>query len=121
MSFAEAIRSGFSRYAKFEGRASRPEFWYWFGFVLVTSTLLYLVEGSMPTAGGFGGLARLFVLLTLCPTLAVGARRMHDIGRAGWWQLVPVYSWYLAAQPGVESDNRYGVPPGMSEHGWGSR
>jgi uncharacterized membrane protein YhaH (DUF805 family) len=121
MSIGDAIRSGLTRYAKFEGRASRPEFWYWFGFVVVATIVLLAVEGSMPTAGGFGGLGRLFFLLMLCPTLAVGARRMHDIGTPGWWQLIPVYSWYLAAQPGDRGDNQYGVPPGMSEHGWDSR
>jgi uncharacterized membrane protein YhaH (DUF805 family) len=121
MSFADAVRSGFTKYAKFDGRASRREFWYWLGFVVLTTALLYIIEGSMPTTGGFGGLARLVFLFMLCPTVAAGARRLHDIGKSGWWQLVPIYSWVLAAQPGEEGDNRYGVPPGRPEPGWGAR
>jgi DNA-binding CsgD family transcriptional regulator len=73
-----------AKYADFEGRAARPEFW-WFALfiVLATSALEYI---SM-------ALASIFLIATLLPLLAVGARRLHDIGKSGLWQLfllVPV-------------------------------
>ena len=61
----------------FRGRAARNEFWWFFLFV----TLL----GWLVSANGV--LQTIWWLLTLCPLLAVGARRLHDIGRSGWWQL----------------------------------
>ena len=68
--FGEAISRGFTNYFTFSGRASRPEYWWW---VLFTFLL-----GLIPLAG----------LVTLIPTLAVTSRRLHDIGKTGWWQLL---------------------------------
>lgn len=82
--FFTAIRVCFTKYASFDGRAARPEFW-WFALfvILVVAGLSYLHET----------LARVFLLAVLLPLLAAGARRLHDIGKSGWWQLfllVPV-------------------------------
>lgn len=71
--FGEAISKGFSKYFTFSGRARRSEYWFW---ILFTS-LVQLI----PIVGGFIALA------TLIPSLAVGSRRLHDIGKSGWWQL----------------------------------
>ena len=71
--FGEAISKGFSNYFTFSGRARRSEYWFW---ILFTS-LVQLI----PIVGGFIALA------TLIPSLAVGSRRLHDIGKSGWWQL----------------------------------
>ncbi len=99
MDFAAAIRSCLSQYATFSGRASRPEFWWFFLF----QVLVMLIAGVLGDT--VSGIATLALLL---PALAVGARRLHDIGRSGWWQLlsltvigflVLVYWW---AQPGRE-------------------
>jgi DNA-binding CsgD family transcriptional regulator len=84
MTFQESIRVCFSKYADFSGQATRAEFW-WFALfvVLVTAALLYVSEA----------LSGVFSIAILLPLLAVGARRLHDTGRSGWWQLfmlVPV-------------------------------
>lgn len=57
-------------------------------------------------------------LATLIPSFAVGARRLHDINRSGWWQLlwiIPVIGWIVViiflAQEGESTDNQYGVVP----------
>ena len=74
--FSEAISRGFTNYFTFNGRASRPEYWWW---VLFTFLL-----GLIPLAG----------LVTLIPTLAVTSRRLHDIGKSGWLQILP---WAIVA------------------------
>ena len=115
MSFQEAISSGFGRYLKYDGRASRAEFWYWFAFYVAVVFAAILADGALP------GLARLVVILLLSPTLAVGARRMHDVGKTGWMFAIPVYNLYLALRPGDPSTNAYGVLPGENQPGWGAR
>ena len=79
MDFVSAVKSCFAQYAGFSGRAPRSEFW-WFALfqlgVLVIATMISQV---------LYGIAALALLL---PALAVGARRLHDIGRSGWWQLL---------------------------------
>lgn len=79
MNFGQAISSCLSQYATFSGRASRSEFWWFFLFQV-------LVQIAAATLGNT--VAALISLVLLLPALAVGARRLHDIGRSGWWQLL---------------------------------
>jgi DNA-binding CsgD family transcriptional regulator len=77
MTFFEAIRVCLvKKYAEFNGRATRPEFWWFTLFiVLVASALVYISEI----------LGSVFLIAILLPFLAAGARRLHDIGKSGWW------------------------------------
>ena len=102
MDFVQAIKSCLGQYATFSGRATRSEFWWFFLF-----QVLVMVATSM-LGDVINGIASLALLL---PALAVGARRLHDIGRTGWWQLlllsgigflVLLYWW---VQPGDGSAN----------------
>lgn len=86
------------KYAEFDGRAARPEFWYFVLANIIISALLGLVADA---------LANVYSLLVLLPSIAVGIRRMHDINRSGWWILFPLYNIYLAAQKGTEGANRF--------------
>ena len=70
--FGEAISRGFTNYFTFSGRASRPEYWWW---VLFTA-LVAIIPVS--------------ILVTFIPSLALASRRLHDIGKSGWWQLLPL-------------------------------
>ena len=79
MDFVQAIKSCLGQYATFSGRAKRSEFWWFFLF-----QVLVMVAASM-LGDVINGIASLALLL---PALAVGARRLHDIGRTGWWQLL---------------------------------
>ncbi|WP_024812886.1 DUF805 domain-containing protein [Acidovorax sp. JHL-3] len=79
MDFVQAIRSCLGQYATFTGRASRSEFWWFFLF----QVLVMAATGMLGDV--INGIASLALLL---PALAVGARRLHDIGRTGWWQLL---------------------------------
>ena len=86
--FPEAIKSCLRQYARFSGRATRAEYWWWvLGYVAV-SFLLIIIEGIIVgfETDSSAGLSSLFALATLLPWLAVTARRLHDIGRTGWWQ-----------------------------------
>jgi len=107
MDFVQAIKSCLGQYATFSGRASRSEYWWFFLF-----QVLVMVATSM-LGDVINGIASLALLL---PALAVGARRLHDIGRTGWWQLlllsgigflVLLYWW---VQPGEGAGNIYGEP-----------
>ena len=96
MIFQQAVQSCLANYATFSGRAARSEFWYWQLFLIVGG----LVAGIFDFNVGWRGtpLASLFWLLTLLPTLAVAARRLHDVGRSGWWlflYFVPVFGWIV--------------------------
>lgn len=104
-----SVRACLTKYADFNGRAARPEFW-WFMFAqFVVGVILNMVS---PMLGG------LFSLAMLVPSLAAGSRRLHDIGKTGWLQLlalIPLVGWviliYWAAQPGDPAPNQYGQPP----------
>jgi DNA-binding CsgD family transcriptional regulator len=89
--FFGAIRVCLTKYADFNGRAARAEFWWFALFVtLVTLALGYLSQE----------LASVFSVAVLLPLLAAGARRLHDIGKSGWWQLfmlAPVAGFVLVA------------------------
>jgi uncharacterized membrane protein YhaH (DUF805 family) len=107
------------KYAQFEGRAHRTEFWL---FVLVNvaiSLALGILDAILGTRGDFGGLLQgVYGLAVLIPSLAVGARRLHDIGRSGWWQLlllIPLVGLIILivwwAKEGDKAPNDHGPDP----------
>jgi uncharacterized membrane protein YhaH (DUF805 family) len=111
MGFQEAVSTCFSKYVDFEGRASRPEYWFWVLFVFVVGLVLRLI--GLLAFGGFV-LSGLFHLAVLLPGLAVAARRLHDVDRSGWFLLlafIPIVGWlvllYFMVQPGTPGPNRY--------------
>lgn len=99
MDFQTAITTCFTKYADFEGRASKEEFLWWLLLAIPGAWLLMPISGTLTS---------IFTLVTFMPTLAVSARRLHDIGYSGWYQLVwliPVVGLalmiYWGAQPSV--------------------
>jgi uncharacterized membrane protein YhaH (DUF805 family) len=106
MNFGQAISTCLSKYATFSGRASRPEFWWFFLFQILVSVAASMIGDTV---------AALASLALLLPALAVGTRRLHDIGKSGWWQLlmltgiglfVLIYWW---VQPTAEGSNAHDV------------
>jgi uncharacterized membrane protein YhaH (DUF805 family) len=101
-------------YAKFSGRARRKEFWM---FALINFVIM-VVLSALDMALGFGLLGAIYALAVLIPSLAVGCRRLHDIGKTGWWQLIGlvpfiglivlIIFFVMDSNPG---DNQYGPNP----------
>lgn len=108
MTFVESIKTCFSKYADFKGRASRSEYW-WF--------VLFIMLGTLACSMVSDTLYYLFALGTLLPSIAAAARRLHDTNRSGWLQLlalIPVVGWIIVivfmAQEAKEP-NRFGEAP----------
>jgi uncharacterized membrane protein YhaH (DUF805 family) len=79
MPIGDAVKACFAKYADFNGRATRSEYWWFFLAVLLASAITATIAYR---------LYLLFSLVTLLPMIAVGARRLHDTNRSGWWQLL---------------------------------
>ena len=132
MSFAAAVRTCFQKYATFEGRAKRSEFWWWMLFQTLVTGVVALIGGVFIIAAGTGNsggqvngplvviggifyvLAILVGLALLVPTYAVGCRRLHDRGMSGWLHLLTLVPcgniallvlWVMGGTPGA---NTYG-------------
>jgi uncharacterized membrane protein YhaH (DUF805 family) len=94
MGFTEAIRSGFDNYANFNGRASRPAYWWWVLFGALVSLVTRVLDGLVGsnivrynqygTEVGIGIISSLVGLALLLPSIAVLVRRLHDTDRSGW-------------------------------------
>ena len=140
MSFGEAIRSGFSNFVLFRGRATRSEFWWFYLFAVLVSVALNIIDTVLgwrigastqdivigdqvvPLVNyGYGVLATIWGLVVLLPLLGLMIRRLHDTDRTGWWLLIGILLSCLCfvgtillivfwALPGTAGDNRYGPP-----------
>jgi uncharacterized membrane protein YhaH (DUF805 family) len=130
MSFGESVRTCLHKYATFDGRATRSEFWWFYLFYVLVSLVIYvpvivvgIIAGS-EQSGIVNALWAIFMILwvivllaLVLPLLAVGCRRLHDRGQSGWLQLlllvpcgniVLLVFWVLEGTPG---DNAYGPKP----------
>jgi uncharacterized membrane protein YhaH (DUF805 family) len=115
MSFTDAVKTCFSKYVDFKGRASRAEYW-WFalfvGLVYVVGLVLTSIDDTV------GGLVLLVGILgVILPQLAAAVRRLHDTGRSGAWYLIAFVPYVgsivlivLLAQKGQADANIYGPP-----------
>jgi uncharacterized membrane protein YhaH (DUF805 family) len=109
MSYFDAVSAGFRNYFDFQGRAIRPEFWWFMLFLFLLGLGTSVVDMGLgfgdDMMGPVNGIAS---LATLIPSISIGARRLHDIGRSGWWQLIAltgvgilvlIYWWCQPTQP----------------------
>lgn len=87
-----AKRPIIEKYADFSGRAPRAEYWWYILGIIIVVIVLTIVESILGLKGMvlgiYGPLTCLLWLATIVPSLAVGARRLHDSNRSGWLQLV---------------------------------
>ena len=118
MTFVEAVKSVFTKYATFSGRARRSEYWYFFLFNCIVSALIGAIGAAIGGESTANSLSSIWSLAVFIPTLAVSWRRLHDIGKAGgYWFLnfIPLVGqiillvWFCKdSQP---EDNQYGPNP----------
>lgn len=129
MTFQDSVKTCFSKYVTFSGRAVRSEFWWFVLFIFAGNFILGIVDSvlfgtTVITDTGFEAstntpvLSGLFGLATLLPGISVAVRRLHDIDRSGWWYwiiLIPLVGFILLivwfATGGTRGPNRYGADP----------
>ena len=98
----------FQRLTDFSGRSRRMEFWLFWLVALIVQMLASYVDAATDqaaVAGGMGPVTLLTTLVFLIPAATVGIRRLHDIGRAGWWMLLfglPYLGWLVSVQAGSQ-------------------
>ena len=116
------------KYVKFDGRARRKEYWMFVLFNVIFSFVASIIDSvagltytSSTNSYGYasiGIISSLYSLAVLLPSLGVGVRRLHDIGKSGWWLLIclvplagPIWLLVLLATNGVVGENQYGSDP----------
>src|SRR5262245_44590237 len=117
MGVGQAIASGFRNYVNFSDRATRLEYWYFVVFLSIVGIVTAVIDIGFLGATDIGPTNALFSLATFLPCLAVSIRRLHDIGRTGWWVLLaflPIIGFIILivwwCQRGEPGPNAYGAP-----------
>lgn len=126
MDFATAVKTFWANYRNFKGRARRSEYWYIQLFLVLTNLAaaaidLALMDGDVDRfiANGGGGIVGLiWIIATIVPALAVLVRRLHDIGKSGWWGLISLVPFagaivilVFTVQDSQAEVNSYGPSP----------
>jgi uncharacterized membrane protein YhaH (DUF805 family) len=117
MGFGQAIAAAFSNYFNFKDRSTRSAYWYFTLFMLIASLIAAVADVVLFHPENLGPISGIFSLATIIPSLSVSVRRLHDIGRTGWWLLlglIPIIGWIVlivwACQPTIPETNAYGPP-----------
>ena len=118
MDFQTSIKTCFQKYAVFSGRASRSEFWYFSLFCFLGGTITWVIDTMILgySSEDWGAISVIFQIIIILPGIAVGARRLHDINKSGWWQLITLtiigiillIIWF--ATIGSSKKNKHGSP-----------
>lgn len=116
MTFLESIKTVYSKYATFSGRATRSEYWWYTLFIYLMLFVFVALGIIISDSIGLGGIG-IFVAISFIPNLALRVRRLHDIGKSGWWiflGLVPyvgAFILFILSLLGSDGDNEYGPDP----------
>ena len=119
MSFIDAVSTCFRKYVGFQGRAQRAEYWYFTLFLIIISVIASIIDSSVFDAGAMEPqpISGIIGVVTLLPGLAVSVRRLHDIGKSGWWLLIAFtligVIWLIiwACRKSEPGTNRFGDGP----------
>lgn len=106
-----AIAACFSKYATFSGRASRPEYWFFYLFYMIA----YVAGMILDSTAGTQYIQLLLIVPLWLPQLSAGVRRMHDVGKSGWFLLIPIYNLVLLCSEGSTESNKYGDAIGKAQ------
>ena len=117
MDIQKSIVTCLKKFATFDGRASRSEYW-WFQFFYALVAFFAIIIDSMfvDNSLSWGPLEMVSTIILFLPATAVFARRLHDVNRSGWWMLIsitiigliPLIIWW--ATEGTKKNNSYGKP-----------
>lgn len=110
MSFIESIKSCFKKYAVFDGRASRSEYWYWQLFMFLVLETIRFIAATKDIALV---LQSTFLISVLFPSLSVAFRRVQDTNHSWWTAFVPLFNIYLYLIAGDKGENDFGEDPLM--------
>lgn len=109
------------KYAEFSGRSQRAEYWYFVLFNIIIVFVLGFIDGIIGTfdpVSGYGLISGLYTLAVLIPAIAVGVRRLHDVGKSGWMLLIGLipligFIWLiiLMVTDSNPVNNKYGPNP----------
>jgi uncharacterized membrane protein YhaH (DUF805 family) len=115
--YIEALK----KYADFNGRASRAEYWMFTLISLIIYLFLYLIDKKIMPGSNVQVISSVYYLAVLLPSLAVNVRRLHDIGRSGWWSLIavipiigPIVYLIWLIREGQPAANKWGPNPKMA-------
>lgn len=110
------------KYADFSGRSRRKEYWMFVLFNLIFSIVLTIIDKLVFNSGDFGILSGIYTLGIIIPSIAIGVRRLHDIGKSGWMLLIvlipligALWLLYLYVLEGNSGENAYGPDPKAGE------
>ena len=116
MDYHTAVKTCFVKYVDFSGRAVRSEYWWFALFCFLGSFLTTLIDHwYLSTSTGDTGPSNLiFGIVVLIPSISVTARRLHDVNKSGWWQLIaltvigiiPLLYWLIKKSD--SGDNKFG-------------
>lgn len=130
MNIQDSVKICLSKYTEFKGRASRSEYWFWCLFVILATLASMILDQILGTnfkiddgyggeiASPYGYVYLLVVLGLFLPGLSVTVRRLHDVGKSGWFYLIvliPIVGFIVLlvwfCQQGTNGDNQYGPNP----------
>ena len=120
MNFGTAIKTCFSKYAVFSGRASRSEYWFFALFGILGGIVAIIIDVMIlghSLDNEYTPINSIFSLVLIIPSIAVTCRRLHDVNKSGWWILlpftiigiIPLIIWNVSK--GTEGKNRFGEYP----------
>ena len=115
MSFIKSIKTCFSKYKTFSGRASRSEYWWFFLFVLIINSIATAIDVLIFnfSFSDYGVTFILFNIIILLPQLSVAVRRLHDINKSGKWYLIILtgigilFLFYWFTRKSTSENNKY--------------
>ena len=119
MDFQTSIKTCFNKYATFSGRASRSEYWFFILFGLLGAIVTVIIDTMIlgySLESEYTPINSIFSLILFIPSIAVACRRLHDVNKSGWWQLIwltiiggiLLLIWYF--KEGEKRKNRFGTP-----------
>ena len=118
MDFQTSIKTCFNKYADFSGRALRSELWFFVLFTVLGGIIASIIDVMVLgySIESYGPINLIFTVAMLIPSFSVTARRLHDINKSGWWQLIYITIIGILliviwnATEGENKKNKYGSP-----------